>query len=89
MTKTPKTDKFAAEHRGLLIGYYQALDFARELERENAYLNAQLLDLNIKLQEAAAKLNPKEEGVVIGSKAYVDWWFAEHEGSLLSKNQLY
>lgn len=35
---TPRTDEFSNQLRGLGVGYYQAIDFARQLERENAAL---------------------------------------------------
>lgn len=38
MTPTPRTEQFAATPRGLGTGYYQALHFARQLERELAGL---------------------------------------------------
>jgi hypothetical protein len=41
-TPTPRTDSFTSEMRGLGTGYYQAIDFARTLERENATLTKQL-----------------------------------------------
>jgi len=31
---TPRTDEFASQLRGLGTGYYQALEFARSLERD-------------------------------------------------------
>lgn len=34
MSATPRTEAFCAPERGLGTGYYQALDFARGLERE-------------------------------------------------------
>ncbi len=33
-TPTPRTDAFCAPNRGLVTGYYQALEFSRLLERE-------------------------------------------------------
>lgn len=36
MNKTPRTDAFASEVRGLGTGYYQALDEMRKLEHELA-----------------------------------------------------
>ena len=41
-TLTPRTDKFASHERGLGSGYYEAIGFARILERELAETKAKL-----------------------------------------------
>ncbi len=72
---TPRTDKFASQLRGLGTGYYQALDFARQLETElvamtENYTNTRnQFDIQqVKLQAAQARIEVLEK-----DKEMLDW----------------
>lgn len=58
---TPETDAFASQLRGLGTGYYQALDFARALERRAIAAEAKLAKWGSEL----SKVMPAD---------FKDWW---------------
>jgi len=60
-TDTPETDAFASQLRGLGTGYYQALDFARALERRAIAAEAKLA----KWESELSKVMPAD---------FKDWW---------------
>jgi len=55
MSDTPETDAFANQLRGLGTGYYEALDFARDLERKLALCRDVLRELISERNDAAQR----------------------------------
>lgn len=56
MSDTPETDAFANQLRGLGTGYYEALDFARKLERERDEARKEVERLKWRLNHCAENI---------------------------------
>jgi hypothetical protein len=60
-TDTPETDAFASQLQGLGIGYYQALDFARKLERQRNAAEAMVKELEAEVASANIRMEDLDQ----------------------------